>query len=51
VHLVGFTIEIYYDTRSYKRQTTDLYSSPNIIRVTKARKIRWAGYVARTGEK
>jgi hypothetical protein len=26
-----------------------LYSSPNIIRVIKARKLRWAGHVARMG--
>jgi hypothetical protein len=25
----------------------DLYSSPNIIRVIKARRMRWAGHVAR----
>ena len=25
MHLVGFTIEIYYDARSYKRQTSLLY--------------------------
>ena len=28
----------------------DLYSSPNIIRVIKSRRIRWAGNVTRTGE-
>jgi hypothetical protein len=28
----------------------DLYSSPNIFRVIKARKMRWAGHVARMGE-
>jgi hypothetical protein len=28
----------------------DLYSSPNIVRVIKSRKIRWAGHVARMGE-
>jgi hypothetical protein len=28
----------------------DLYSSPNIVRVIKSRRIRWAGYVARMGE-
>jgi hypothetical protein len=28
-----------------------LYSSPNIIRVIKSRKLRWAGYVARMGER
>jgi hypothetical protein len=27
-----------------------LYSSPSIIRVIKARRMRWAGYVARMGE-
>jgi hypothetical protein len=28
-----------------------LYSSPSIIRIIKSRRIRWAGYVARKGEK
>jgi hypothetical protein len=28
----------------------DLYSSPNIIRVIKSRRMRWAGYVARMGK-
>jgi hypothetical protein len=27
-----------------------LYSLPSIVSVIKARRIRWAGYVARTGE-
>jgi len=27
-----------------------LYSSPNIVRVIKPRRMRWAGYVARMGE-
>jgi hypothetical protein len=27
-----------------------LYSSPNIVRVIKSRKMRWAGHVARIGE-
>jgi hypothetical protein len=27
-----------------------LYSSPNIVRVNKSRKMRWAGHVARMGE-
>jgi len=28
----------------------DLYSSPNIVRVIKSRRIRWAGHVARIRE-
>jgi hypothetical protein len=28
-----------------------LYSSPNIVTVIKSRRIRWAGHVARMGEK
>jgi hypothetical protein len=28
-----------------------LYSSPSIIRINKARRMRWAGHVARMGEK
>jgi hypothetical protein len=29
----------------------DLYSSPRIIRISKWRRMRWAGHVARIGEK
>jgi hypothetical protein len=29
----------------------DLYSSPSIIRMNKSRRMRWAGYVARMGQK
>jgi hypothetical protein len=28
-----------------------LYSSPSIIRIIKARRMRWAGHVARMGER
>jgi hypothetical protein len=28
-------------------ELNDLYSSPNIIRVMKSRRMRWAGHVAR----
>jgi hypothetical protein len=27
-----------------------LYSSPNIVRVTESRRLKWAGHVARMGE-
>jgi hypothetical protein len=29
---------------------SDLYSLPNIVRVVKSRRMRWAGHVARMGE-
>jgi hypothetical protein len=29
----------------------DLYSSPNIVRVIRSRRMRWAGHVARMGER
>jgi hypothetical protein len=29
----------------------NLYSSPNIIRIINSRRMRWAGHVARMGEK
>ena len=32
-------------------QLYDLYSSPDIIRVIKSRRMRWAGRVARMGQK
>jgi len=36
--------------RSHNEELNDLYSSPNIVRVIKLRKMRWAGHVARVGE-
>jgi hypothetical protein len=33
------------------KELRDLYSSPSIIRIIKSRKMRWAGHVARIGEK
>jgi hypothetical protein len=33
-----------------KEETHNLYPSPNIIRVIKSRRIRWARHVARTRE-
>jgi hypothetical protein len=35
----------------YNEELHDLYSSPSIIRITKSRSMRWAGHVARMGEK
>ena len=35
----------------HNEEMNDLYSSPNIVRVIKSRRIRWAGYVARMGER
>jgi len=36
--------------RLHNEELNDLYSSPNIVRVIKARRMRWAGHVARMGE-
>jgi len=35
----------------HNEELNDLYSSPNIFRVMKSRRIRWAGQVARMGER
>jgi hypothetical protein len=35
----------------HNEELRDLYSSPSIIRVIKSRRMRWAGNVARVGEK
>jgi len=37
--------------RMHNEELNDLYSSPNIVRVIKSRRMRWAGHVARMGEK
>jgi len=36
--------------RMHNEELSDLYSSPNIVRVIKSRRMRWAGHVARMGE-
>jgi len=36
--------------RLHNEELNDLYSSPNIVRVIKWRRMRWAGLVARMGE-
>jgi hypothetical protein len=34
----------------HNEELNDLCSSPNIVRVVKSRRMRWAGHVARVGE-
>jgi hypothetical protein len=34
----------------HNEELHNLYSSPNIIRMIKSRRMRWAGHVARMGE-
>jgi hypothetical protein len=35
----------------HNKELHNLYSSPSIIRIINSRKMRWAGHVARMGEK
>jgi hypothetical protein len=35
----------------YNEELSDLCSSPSIVRVIKLRRIRWAGHIARMGER
>jgi len=35
----------------HNEELNDLYSSPNIVRVIKSKRTRWAGHVARMGER
>jgi hypothetical protein len=37
--------------RLHNKELYALYSSPNIIRVIRSRRLRWAGHVARMGER
>jgi hypothetical protein len=37
--------------KMYNEELHNLYSSPSIIRIMKSRRMRWAGHVARMGEK
>jgi len=36
--------------RLHNEELNDLYSSPNIVRVIKSRRMRWAGHVASMGD-
>jgi hypothetical protein len=45
-------VEVTGDWRKlHNEELHNLYSSPNIIRMIKSRRMRWAGHVARMGEK
>ena len=35
----------------HNEEPNDLYTSPNIVRVIKSRRMKWAGHVARMGER
>jgi len=50
IYYTGLFIE-YFNTviKSYE-ELNDLYFLPNIVRVVKSRRMRWAGHVARLGE-
>jgi hypothetical protein len=37
--------------RLLNEELNDLYSSPNIVRVIKSRRMKWAGHVARMGKR
>ena len=37
-------------TKLHNEELSDLYSLPNIVRVVKSRRMRWAGHVARMRE-
>ena len=38
-------------TKLHAEELNYLYSSPNIFRVIKSRRMRWAGHVVRVGER
>jgi hypothetical protein len=42
--------EVTGEWRKLHVEVGDLYSLPNIVRVVKSRRMRWAGHVARMGE-
>jgi hypothetical protein len=42
--------EVTVEWRKLHNELSDLYSLPNIVRVVKSRRMRWAGHMARRGE-
>jgi hypothetical protein len=54
--LISVTVNVYRDEvtgewrKLHNEELNDLYSVPNIVRVVKSKRMRWAGHVARMGE-
>jgi hypothetical protein len=48
---LGRRDEVTWEWKKLHNEFNDLYSTPNIIRVTKSRKMRWAGHRACMGER
>jgi len=45
-----YTLVSLHKDKVFNEDLRDLYSIPNIVRVVKSRRMRWAGHVARMGE-
>ena len=49
-HNRPFIFLVILNLKLHNEELSDLYSVPNIVRVVKSRRMRWAGHVARMGE-
>ena len=49
-HCDAFCSVLTFNIKLHNEELSDLYSLPNIVRVVKSRRMRWAGHVARTAE-
>jgi hypothetical protein len=47
---VYFNLYVFGEALLHNDELHNLFSSPNIVRVIKSRRMRWAGHVARMGE-